>query len=270
MRDEVDELLEAWGRERGDLDLAPVGVFSRVSRLARRLELARRDAFAAHGIEQWEFDVLAALRRAGAPYELSPGRLLRETLVTSGTMTNRVDRLSARGLVERYPDPDDRRGVIVRLTSEGKATVDAAFAALLEAERELLDTLPERDRAKLASLLRALLAPFADSAHDSARRLANDADSRRHSSDSRTTPSRRKRTAGTTPSRRKADSGTTPSRHTTTRRALLEHLGGLEPLQLQRLPLGRDLGQRSGQLGEPLVVGGMASAPRRSARPRAR
>ena len=72
--------------------------------------------------------MLAALRRAGAPYELSPGRLLRETLVTSGTMTNRVDRLAARGLVERYPDPDDRRGVIVRLTPEGKATVDGAFA----------------------------------------------------------------------------------------------------------------------------------------------
>ena len=89
-------------------------------RLARHLDLARREAFAAHEIESWEFDVLAALRRAGAPYELSPGRLLRETLVTSGTMTNRVDRLAARGLVERYPDPDDRRGVIVRLTPEGK------------------------------------------------------------------------------------------------------------------------------------------------------
>ena len=101
MRDEVDELLEAWGRERNDLDLAPVGVFSRITRLSRRLELERKEAFAAHGIEQWEFDVLAALRRAGAPYELSPGRLLHETLVTSGTMTNRVDRLSARGLVER-------------------------------------------------------------------------------------------------------------------------------------------------------------------------
>ncbi len=162
MRDEVDELVEAWGRERGDLDLAPVAVFSRVSRLARRLELARREAFASHGIELWEFDVLAALRRAGAPYELSPGRLLRETLVTSGTMTNRVDRLSARGFVERYPDPVDRRGVIVRLTTEGKEAVDAAFTALLEAERAFLADLPERDRRKLASLLRALLAPFAD------------------------------------------------------------------------------------------------------------
>jgi DNA-binding MarR family transcriptional regulator len=161
MRDEVDELAESWARERPDLDLAPVAVFSRISRLARHLDLARRAAFSAHDIESWEFDVLAALRRTGAPYELSPGRLLRATLVTSGTMTNRVDRLAARGLVERYPDPDDRRGVIVRLTPEGKATVDGAFAALLEAERELLAQLPARDQHQLARLLRSLLAPYA-------------------------------------------------------------------------------------------------------------
>ncbi len=161
MRDEVDDLIESWERERSDLDLAPVAVFSRISRLARHLDLARREAFTAHGIESWEFDVLAALRRAGAPYELSPGRLLRETLVTSGTMTNRVDRLAARGLVERYPDPDDRRGVIVRLTADGKATVDGAFEALLAAEADLLADLPERERKRLAGLLRSLLAPFA-------------------------------------------------------------------------------------------------------------
>ena len=160
MRDEVDDLVEAWGRERGDLDLAPVEVFSRISRLSRHLDLARRDAFTAHGIESWEFDVLAALRRAGAPYELSPGRLLRETLVTSGTMTNRVDRLTARGLVERLPDPRDRRGVLVRLTVEGKAAVDGAFEALLAAEADLLSDLPERERTRLAELLRSLLAPF--------------------------------------------------------------------------------------------------------------
>jgi DNA-binding MarR family transcriptional regulator len=163
MRDEVDELTEAWARERPDLDLGPVAVFSRISRLARHLDLARREAFTAHEIESWEFDVLAALRRAGAPYELSPGRLIRATLVTSGTMTNRIDRLSARGYVERYPDPDDRRGVIVRLTADGRAAVDAAFAALLDAERGLLEDLPERDRTRLASLLRILLAPFAES-----------------------------------------------------------------------------------------------------------
>ncbi|WP_137293841.1 MarR family winged helix-turn-helix transcriptional regulator [Nocardioides dongxiaopingii] len=160
MRDEVDELVEAWARERTDLDLEPVAVFSRISRLARHLDLARREAFSAHDIESWEFDVLAALRRAGDPYELSPGRLLRETLVTSGTMTNRVDRLAARGLVERYPDPEDRRGVIVRLTPEGKAAVDGAFEALLQAERALLADLPQRDQARLATLLRTLLAPF--------------------------------------------------------------------------------------------------------------
>lgn len=161
MRDEVDELIEAWESERPDLDLAPVAVFSRIHRLARHLELARREAFSAHGIELWEFDVLSALRRAGAPYELSPGRLLRETLVTSGTMTNRVDRLAARGFVERSPDPDDRRGVIVRLTAEGRAAVDGAFEALLAAEADLLADLPVRERKRLAALLRTLLAPFA-------------------------------------------------------------------------------------------------------------
>ena len=160
MRDEVDDLVEAWALQRGDLDLAPVAVFSRISRLARHLDLARREAFTAHGIESWEFDVLAALRRAGAPYELSPGRLLRETLVTSGTMTNRVDRLAARGFVERHPDPEDRRGVIVRLTVEGKSAVDGAFEALLEAEKSLLAGLPARERTRLAALLRTLLAPF--------------------------------------------------------------------------------------------------------------
>jgi DNA-binding MarR family transcriptional regulator len=162
MRDEVDELTEAWSRERTDLDLAPVAVFSRISRLARRLDKVRSEAFTQHDIESWEFDVLAALRRAGAPYELSPGRLLRETLVTSGTMTNRVDRLAGRGLVERHPDPEDRRGVLVRLTAEGKAAVDGAFTTLLEAERELLADLPPSAQKDLAGLLRRLLAPFGD------------------------------------------------------------------------------------------------------------
>ncbi len=161
MRDEVDDLVEAWARERDDLDLDAMAVFSRISRLARHLDLARREAFSAHAIESWEFDVLAALRRAGAPYEMSPGRLLRETLVTSGTMTNRVDRLAARGFVERFPDPDDRRGVIVRLTAEGKTAVDGALEALIAAESRLLADLPPRERARLAGLLRTLLAPFA-------------------------------------------------------------------------------------------------------------
>src|SRR3954463_15739902 len=160
MRDEVDELVEAWARERPDLDLAPVEVFSRIGRLARHLDLARRDAFTAARVESWEFDGLAALRRAGAPYELAPGRLLRETLVTSGTMTNRVDRLAARGLVERLPDPHDRRGVLVQLTPSGRDAVDAAMADLLTHERALLGTISERDQQKIARVLRELVRPF--------------------------------------------------------------------------------------------------------------
>jgi DNA-binding MarR family transcriptional regulator len=160
MRDEVDDLVEAWALQRADLDLAPVAVFSRISRLARHLDLARREAFTAHGIESWEFDVLAALRRQGAPYELSPGALLRATLVTSGTMTNRIDRLEEAGLVRRRPDPQDKRGVLVTLTAAGQARVDAALADLLAAEKALLAGLPEASRHTLAGLLRILLAPL--------------------------------------------------------------------------------------------------------------
>ncbi len=159
-RDEVDELVGAWHRERADLDLTPVEVFSRLSRLARLLDRARRDAFIAHRLETWEFDVLAALRRAGRPYQLTPGALVRETMVTSGTMTNRVDRLAARQLVERAPDPRDRRGVLVGLTAGGKRRVDGAFETLLASERELLADLSEGDRAQLAGLLRRLMRPL--------------------------------------------------------------------------------------------------------------
>lgn len=158
--DEVDELVAAWSRERADLDLAPVEVFSRITRLARLLDLARRDAFTAHAIEPWEFDVLAALRRAGAPYQLSPGQLLRETMVTSGTMTNRIDRLSERGLVERAADPHDRRGVLVSLTSSGKRAVDGAFETLLASERDLLAELSGSERRNLAELLKRLMQPL--------------------------------------------------------------------------------------------------------------
>jgi DNA-binding MarR family transcriptional regulator len=159
-RDEVDELVESWHRERADLDLAPVEVFSRISRLARLLDMARRAAFTAHRIETWEFDVLAALRRAGHPYQLTPGALLRETMVTSGTMTNRVDRLVTRGFVDRSPDPSDRRGVLVRLTPSGKQAVDGALETLLASERDLLSDLPAGDRTRLAELLKQLMVPL--------------------------------------------------------------------------------------------------------------
>jgi len=160
LSDEVDELVNAWRTQRPDLDVEPLQVLSRVSRLARHLDIARRGAFASHGLETWEFDVLSALRRAGPPFQLTPGALLRATLVTSGTMTNRIDRLAAAGLVRREPDPRDRRGVLVTLSEQGKAAVDAALTDLLNREQALLAGLAPGEREALASLLRTLLAPF--------------------------------------------------------------------------------------------------------------
>ena len=104
--------------------------------------------------------MLAALRRAGQPYVLSPGQLLAQTLVTSGTMTNRIDRLESRGLVQRMPDPNDRRGVHVRLTPRGKDRVDSALADLLAREEELLAALTPQQQEALSGLLRQLVTPF--------------------------------------------------------------------------------------------------------------
>ena len=160
MRDETDELLDAWQRERPDLDVAPLAVLSRVTRLARHLDRERRAAFAEHGLEAYEFDVLTALRRAGPPYELTPGQLVHETLVGSGTMTNRLDRLEARGLIDRRPDPEDGRARRIRLTGQGRDRADAAIAALLERERRLLGGLSVQNRNTLAALLRGVLAHF--------------------------------------------------------------------------------------------------------------
>jgi DNA-binding MarR family transcriptional regulator len=160
LRDEVDDLVAAWQAQRPDLDVEPLQVLSRVSRLARHLDRARRAAFAGHGLEPWEFDVLAALRRQGPPYQLSPGALLRTTMVTSGTMTNRIDRLEEAALVRRHPDPQDKRGVVVTLTAAGRTRVDAALAGLLASERALLLPVPAGSLHTLADLLRALLAPL--------------------------------------------------------------------------------------------------------------
>jgi DNA-binding MarR family transcriptional regulator len=159
-RDEVDDIVASWRAERPDLDVTPLQVLSRISRLAKHLDRARRAAFAAHGLETWEFDVLSALRRQGPPYQLSPGALLHATLVTSGTMTNRIDRLVAAGLVARHRDPRDKRGVLVRLTGAGRGTADAALAGLLRRERELLTGLDPGQQRELARLLRVLLVPF--------------------------------------------------------------------------------------------------------------
>lgn len=158
--DEVDRIVDSWLRERPDLDFSPLQVLSRVGRLSKHLDRARRTAFSGSELDSWEFDVLSALRRAGTPYELSPKALLQQTLVSSGTMTNRIDRLVERGLVTRRTDPNDGRGVLVGMTESGLTRVDAAITLLLDEEAELLSTLSVSDQERLAGLLRKLSLDF--------------------------------------------------------------------------------------------------------------
>ena len=158
--DDVDRIVDAWQRERPELDFTPLHVLSRLGRIARHLDRARKAAFTVSGLESWEFDVLAALRRAGAPYELSPTLLLRQTMVSSGTMTNRIDRLATRALVERRTDPNDGRGIIVRMTTQGIQRVDRAIDELVVAEARLLSGLGRVEQERLAGLLRTLGADF--------------------------------------------------------------------------------------------------------------
>jgi DNA-binding MarR family transcriptional regulator len=160
--DSVDALLAAWRRERPDVDSAPLEVFSRVSRLALHLGRSRALAFREVDLEEWGFDVLAALRRSGPPYQLSPGSLQAQTLVSSATTTHRLDRLEALGLIARARSPADGRGVQVSLTPEGRRRVDRALELLAAAEAALLAPLGVHDRSALADLLRRLLAAAED------------------------------------------------------------------------------------------------------------
>lgn len=158
--DEVDMIVLAWKEQRPDLDVSPLEVLSRLSRIARHLDLTRSQAFRNHQLESWEFDVLAALRRVGSPFALSPGALANATHVTSGTMTTRVDRLLERRFVSRFPDSQDRRGVQVQLTDLGKNTVDGAFTDLLERETQILVNINVNSQKELAGQLRQLLLHF--------------------------------------------------------------------------------------------------------------
>ena len=155
--DAVDQILGQWERERPDLDCSPMGVIGRITQLQREVFLAQRATFARHGLDAPSFDVLAALRRAGEPYQLTPTALMRTALVTSGAITQRLDRLEDRGLITRERSVDDGRAVVVTLTAAGRAALDAALPDHLETERRLLDGLPEADRDLLAGLLRRLL-----------------------------------------------------------------------------------------------------------------
>ncbi|MFG1678385.1 MarR family winged helix-turn-helix transcriptional regulator [Micromonospora sp. NPDC049282] len=156
--DEVDVIVEQWRRERAGMRLEPMAVFGRIYRLARLVGDRQEKVYAGWGIGRGEFDVLAALRRAGPPYTLAPKALTAALMLTSGGMTGRLDRLERAGLVRRAPDPADRRALRVSLTDAGRRVVEESAEAGLEVQRRILDTLPPADRDRLADLLRALLA----------------------------------------------------------------------------------------------------------------
>lgn len=155
-QDEVDRILTDWAGARPDLDLAPLAVFSRMTRITKHVDRARVSAFERSGLASWEFDVLAVLRRSGAPFRQSPKVLVQQTMVSSGTMTNRIDRMEKRGLVRRLTDPNDGRGVLVEMTEQGQTLVDAAMTRLSDAEEQLLGGVPKAERERLATLLRKL------------------------------------------------------------------------------------------------------------------
>jgi DNA-binding MarR family transcriptional regulator len=156
--DHVDRIVAQWRRERPGLDVAPLALFGRLFRYAQFADDALAEGVQPYGLQLGWFDLLASLRRAGAPYELNPTQLIEATLLSSGGMTKRLDRLAQEGLVERRPDPEDRRGTLVRLTRRGKTTIDKALEAHLTKEEALLRSLSTSDRRALDSLLRTLLA----------------------------------------------------------------------------------------------------------------
>jgi DNA-binding MarR family transcriptional regulator len=155
--DGVDEILLQWARERPDLDVSPMAVIGRISRIERTVDPLLASVFRQFGLERWSFDVLATLRRSGYPYELTPTQLFSSLMLTSGAITHRTDELEKAGLVHRAPDPNDRRGVRVRLTDLGLAKINQAVSAHVENEWRILGHLSRQDRSLLISLLRRFL-----------------------------------------------------------------------------------------------------------------
>ena len=165
-QDLVDKILNQWQRERSDLDVSPMGIIGRISRLSRHFETHLKPVFDKYGINSGEFDVLATLRRSGEPYQLTPTLLFKSVMLTSGAMTNRLNRLENRGLIIRSADPDDRRGTIVSLTPLGLELIDSAIEDHVLNEHKLLKPYTALELTELAPLLRKLLIYFEDDQHE--------------------------------------------------------------------------------------------------------
>src|SRR6266511_958163 len=155
-RDHVDEIIDQWRRERPDVNVAPLALVGRLFRVVHLADAELAPEFAQHGLQPGWFDLLAALRRAGRPYELNPTHLMRTTLLSSSGMTKRLDRMEAAGLIKRRPDPHDRRGTLVRLTRRGKSVIDRAVDTHIRNEERLLGALTAAERRTLDSLLKNL------------------------------------------------------------------------------------------------------------------
>ncbi|WP_064707681.1 MarR family winged helix-turn-helix transcriptional regulator [Rhizobium bangladeshense] len=159
-QDHVDRILAQWRRERPDLDVEPMGILGRLKRLGTHLGREVEAVLMTHGLSTSAFDVLATLRRSGAPHRLSPGELLEMTMVSSGTMTNRIDQLEKAGLVERIVNPQDRRSVLIALTEKGLATVEEAVGAHVANQQRLTRNLTAEDKAAFDRLLKKFLSDF--------------------------------------------------------------------------------------------------------------
>lgn len=158
--DHVDKIIEQWQRERPDIDVEPMAVIGRLQRISQHLTAGMRENFSKFDLNGPSFDVLATLRRTGAPYALSPGDLMATSMITSGTMTNRIDQLEKRGLVQRLPNPEDGRGFLVSLTKVGFELVDEVVTAHVQKQADLTATLNDEEREMFNQLLAKFLAGF--------------------------------------------------------------------------------------------------------------
>lgn len=157
MQDHIDKIIEQWRRERPDLDPAPMGTVGRILRLSNLLRDRVEEVLKPFGLSLWQFDILATLRRNGPPFQMAPKALMADAMLSSGAMTNRIDRLEAAGLVVRQPDPNDRRGVLVELTEQGRVVADQAIAARFEEAADFIGCLDPAEPVALETLLRTLL-----------------------------------------------------------------------------------------------------------------
>lgn len=160
--DSVDKIVGQWNRERPELDVAPMSLIGRVLKIARHLNAGMEKTFAAHGLNFPSFDVLATLRRNGPPFALSPSDLMEEMMITSGTMTNRIDQLVKQGYVERVPSQTDRRSFLIRLTKDGRTLIDTVVSDHVATQKQLVAGLSEAQREEANALLSVLLSSFED------------------------------------------------------------------------------------------------------------